>query len=206
MDPHPFKSLDVPVAREPLPQEMIDRWVIPLYVGLTQRDTAGVRNEAFDILAGLWSDMTEDVAHTLLRPVNWRPRIVGAHVAACKDLRGLTGWIGRLLLRSDLCYAGRGYCVALARFNTPESVDFLLEYLHYYLTRRDLRYDQADAMAAIWYLDSRNGTGNFASMMTRWETFVADKPYGDLDGAIAGFALRMAQVSSLSARCSGTAS
>lgn len=35
--------------------------------------------------------------------------------------------------------------------------------------------------------------------------FVTNKPYWDLDRAIAGFALRMAQVSSLSARRSGTA-
>jgi hypothetical protein len=178
----------------------------PLYVGLTSQDTTAVRNEAFDILAGLWPDMTEDVAHTLLRDVNWRSRIVGAHVAACKDLRGLTGWIGRLLLRSDACYAGRGYCVALAHFNTSESTGFLLEYLHYYLTRSDLWFDQAEAMAAIAYLDGRNGTSDLASMMATWETFVANKPRWDLDRAIAGFARRMAQLSSLSARCSGTAS
>jgi hypothetical protein len=204
MDPHPFESLDVPAPGEPLPQEMVDRWVKPLHVGLTLGDTAAW-SEAFDLLVGLWPDMTEDVARALLRCMNWRTRIVGAHVAACKDLRGLTGWIGRLLLRSDVCYAGRGYCVALAQFNTSESIDFLLEYLGYYLTRSDLWYDQADAMAAIAYLDGRNGSGHLASMMARWEAFVANKPHWDLDRAIAGFALRMARVRSLSARCSGTA-
>jgi hypothetical protein len=61
-------------------------------------------------------------------------------------------------------------------------------------------------MAAVAYLDGRNGTSNLASMMARWEAFVANKPNWDLDGTMADFALRMAQVSSLSARCSGTAS
>lgn len=205
MDRHPFESLDVPAPGAPLPQEMVDRWVTPLYVGLTQGDTTAAWSEAFELLTGLWPEMTEDVARALLRRMNWRTRIVGAYVAACADLRGLTGWIGRLLLRSDLCYAGRGYDVALAQFNASESMGFLLEYLSYYLTRSDLRYDQADAMAAIAYLDGRNGTRDLASMMARWETFVANKRHRDLDQAIAGFALRMAQVSSLSARCRGTA-
>jgi hypothetical protein len=185
---------------------MVDRWVAPLYMGLYQRDTNAAWSKAFDILAGLWPDMTEDVAHALLRHANWRMRIVGAHVAACKELRGLTGWLGRLLLRSDMCYAGRGYCVALAHFNTSESAGFLIEYLNYYLTRSDLWYDQGEAMAAVAYLDGCHGTHHLASMMARWETFVADKPYWDLERAIAGFARRMAQVRSLSARCSGPAS
>jgi hypothetical protein len=205
MDQYPFKSLDVPTTREPLPQQIVDRWVQPLYMGLNQRDTNAARNAAFDLLAELWTDMTEDVAHALLRHADWRTRIVGAHIAACRELRGLTGWIGRLLLRSDVCYAGRGYCVALARFNTSESTDFLLEYLNYSLTRSDLWYDQAEAMAAIAYLDGCNGTCDLASMTTRWETFVADKPNWDLDEAIAAFARRMAQVNSLSSRCIGTA-
>ncbi len=199
MDPSLFQSLDVPVTRESLPQEFVDRWVRPLYMGMLQRETNACRNKAFDNLAELWSDMTEDVVHALLRDLNWRCRIVGAHVAACKDLRAVTGWIGRLLLRSDACYAGRGYCVALARFNTSESTGFLLEYLSYYLTRIDLWYDQAEAMAAIAYLDGCNGTSHLAAMMASWEAFVADKPRWDLDAAIASFARRMEQISSLAA-------
>ena len=202
MDRQPFQSLDVP-ADEPLPRAMVDRWVTPLYMRLTQLDTTATRNEVFDLLAGLWPDMTVEVVHALLRNRNWRSRIVGAHVAACRDFRELTEWIGRLLLRSDLCYAGRGYCVALAHFNTPESTGFLLEYLHYYLDQVDLDYDQNEAMAAIAYLDGRNGTSNRASMMARWTRFVANNPSCDLDATIAGFALRMAQISALSARCSG---
>ena len=206
MDQHPFQSLEVPDARGPLPPEIADRWVRPLYMRLAQQDTTATRNEVFDLLAGLCPDMTVDVARALLGNRNWRSRTVGAHVAACKDLRELTEWIGRLLLRSDLCYAGRAYCVALAHFNTPESIGFLLEYLHYYLGQVDLWYDQDEAMAAIAYLDGRNGTGNLASMKPRWQTFVANKPSWDLDVAVARFALRMAQIRALSARRSGTPS
>lgn len=76
-----------------------------LYGGV---DRADVRNDAFDILAGLWPDMTEDKAQTLLRHVSWRSRTVGAHVAACKNLQGLTGWIGRLEQVSSLSISGSG--------------------------------------------------------------------------------------------------
>lgn len=200
MDRRPFESLYVQVTREPLSHEMLARWVIPLYMKLLG---AGVKREAFDLLAAMCPEMTHDIAHTLLCQMNWRPRLVGAHVAACKSLRDLTGWIGHLLLRSDLCYAGRGYCVALAHFNTPESVGFLLEYLQYYLTRSDLVYDQADAMSAIAYLDGRNGTHHLEALMPSWQAFVADKPSWDLDRATANFARWMDQVSLLSARCDG---
>lgn len=205
MDPHPFQSLEVPEG-EPLPRAMVDRWVTPFYMRLHQLDTIATRNEVFDLLAGPCTDMTVEVVQALLRNRNWRSRIVGAHLAACKDLRELTEWIGRLLLRSDLCYAARGYCVALAHFNTRESTSFLLEYLHYYLGQLDLDYDQSDAMAAIAYLDSRNGTSNRISLMASWTRFAAGHPSCDLDAAIAGFALRMAQISALSARCSDTPS
>src|SRR5262245_43788691 len=79
--------------------------------------------------------------------------------------------IGHLLLRSDVCYAGTGYCVALARFNTRDSTGFLLEYLDYYLTRHDLWFDQGCAMGAIGYLDSRDGSNNLESLMEKWVAF-----------------------------------
>ncbi len=202
MEQHPFKSLEVPAILELPPQEMLDKWVMPLYKKLMQMDIAAVS----DVLVGLWPDMTEEVVHALLRPVGWRTRIVGAYVAACKDFNELTGWIGRLLLRSDAPYAGGGYCVALARFNTSEAAGFLIEYLDYYLTRSDLWYEQAVAMAAIAYLDDRNNTRNLAPMMAKWETFVANKPRWDLDRSIESFAQRMVQIDLVSARCSGPAS
>jgi hypothetical protein len=201
---HPFESLDVPVIVEFPPQEIVDKWVRPLYMKLLSPGARG--DEVFDLMVELWSDMTEGLARGLLGYFNWRMRIVGAYLAALKELRSLTQLIGRLLLRSDVCYAGRGYCVALARFSTPESTGFLLEYLDYYLTRHDLWFDQNWAMGAIGYLDSRDGTSNLESMMQKWTAFIGDKPHSDLKKSLVAFDGVMAKLEAVSARCIGPAS
>jgi hypothetical protein len=91
--------------------------------------------------------------------------------------------------------------VALARFNTPESIGFLLEYLDYYLTRNDLWFDQDCAMGAIGYLDARHGTHNLQSMKAKWIAFVADKPHWDLKRSLVAFEDVMAKLDAVSARC-----
>jgi hypothetical protein len=199
MHHHPFESLDVPAVLTSPPREIIDKWVLPLYMKLLSPGVGG--DEAFDLVVELWPDMTEGLARGLLGYFNWRPRLVGAYLAALKELRSLTQLIGHLLLRSDVCYAGRGYCVALAQFSTPESTGFLLEYLAYYLTKHDLWFDQNYAMGAIGYLDSRNGTNNLESMMPKWTAFVANKPYWDLQKSLTQFEGLMAKLDAVSARC-----
>lgn len=199
MHRHPFESLEVPVNQEPLPREVLERWVQPLYMEMFSGDVA--QDEVVDTIIALWPDMTEEMARRLLGSFNWRTRIVGAYIAALKDLRSMTELIGRLLLRSDVCYAASGYCVALVHFNTPESLKFILEYLDYYLTRVDLWFDQNVAMGAIAHLDAQNATHNLESMMDKWRTFVADKPRWDLKRYIAAFGRRMTRFDAVSARC-----
>ena len=193
---HPFKSLEVPALREPLPDEMRDRWVMPLYMKLHGHPDNAVQDKIAAFVIERWSEMTEDLARSLLENSGWRPRLVGAYLAAFKDFQSLTVLIGRLLLRSDVCYAGTGYCVALARFNAPQATAFLLEYLNYYLTRNDLFYDQGDAMAAIAHLDAMNGTNYLESLMEKWKAFVVTKPHWDLRRHIALFEMRMRAVAS----------
>jgi hypothetical protein len=80
--------------------------------------------------------------------------------------------VGRPLLRSDVCYAGRGYCFALSQLNTPGAVAFLQRYLRYYLTRKDLRFDQGDAIAALRHLDELNGTDHSVEFKELWINFI----------------------------------
>ena len=63
---------------------------------------------------------------TLLAYFDWRPRRVGARLAALREMTGFDDHIGRLLVRSDVCYAGKGYCLALARFNTVRAREHLV--------------------------------------------------------------------------------
>jgi hypothetical protein len=101
--------------------------------------------------------MNRDVAYALLAATDWRPRRVGAYIVALRELHELTDEVGGLLLRSDVCYAGGDYCLALAQLNAPRSRKYLQEYLDYYLTRHDLWFGQSSAISAIAYLDEVNG-------------------------------------------------
>lgn len=83
--------------------------------------------------------------------------------------------IGKLLLRSDLCYAGGGYALALARINTPESLAYLKKYLHHYLRRPDLQFDQADVLGAVKYCDKLSQTTVIDEFRLLWGEFNSDR-------------------------------
>ena len=102
--------------------------------------------------------------------------------------------IGRLLLRSDVCYAGRAYCIALAGLNTPGAVDFLQQYLRYYLLRKDLAFDQANALAALKYLDEMNGTTHSSAFEELWHEFASSNPKWNLARACSFFNASMRSV------------
>jgi hypothetical protein len=146
--------------------------------------------------------MNRDMAYTLLSYFNWRPRRVGAHIVALRQLDELTELVGRLLLRSDVCFAGSSYCLALAQLNTPKSRQFLHEYLDYYLTRSDLSFDQGAAMGAVAYLDGINGTKDLLLFINKWYLFIHHGELRwDLVWSCRGFSDRMARVKFLVAKC-----
>jgi len=127
----------------------------------------------------------------LLTHFDWRSRVAGALLVALQRREAFADRIGRLFLRSDVCYAGATYCLALATFNTPSSIQVLKCYLDYYLERKDLWFDQNSAMAALAYLDHMNRTSAASQFASRWEAFVADKPSWNLERSVQFFAESM---------------
>lgn len=144
----PFDELEIPVTSERLSDEFRARWVKPFYMSIPG-DPEGQER----LLRPLYDTLDATTIERLLSVFDWRSRIVGAWFVALRRAGEFEDLIGRLLLRSDVCNAGRGYCLALARLDTPRAVGFLREYLGYYLTRGDLYFDQSSAMAALQYLE-----------------------------------------------------
>jgi hypothetical protein len=167
----PFAALDVPIAAEPLSQDFINKWVLPFYM----LDICDTRRFS-ELVQPLANEINETVVHELLSQFNWRPRMVGAYFAAIMGHVSSENLIGRLLLRSDVCDAGRGYCLALALFNTDASRQYLRKYLEYYLSRPDLWFDQNYALAAVSLLDDFNGTSDHLHFEEAWQKFIANKP------------------------------
>jgi hypothetical protein len=172
----PFARLDVPARHDDPPRDFIEKWVQPFYMLNLWKDldafVAAVRQVA--------PELNEAVTAELLSYFNWRPRLVGAYFVAVRRFASFEEQVGRLLLRSDVCDAGLGYCAALACLNSPASVAFLEEYLDYYLTRADLWFDQGVAMAALGYLDQQNRATRRARFEPQWLRFIENKPHWDL--------------------------
>lgn len=186
-----FGNLPVPVNAEGLSEEFIEKWVVPFYMSCFSDENFSQN------LKPIAHELSPQVVGLLFGEFNWRSRIVGAWFAAIKQYVEFEQVIGNLLLRSDVCYAGGGYCLALASFNTPEAVEFLCKYLDYYLTKPDLWFDQSSAMSALAYLDQLNGTKNLDRFLSAWEQFVANKPRSDLNSSIRSFAGTMEEIAKI---------
>lgn len=175
----PFSELVVPESGCNPPQDIINKWVLPFYM---DRDLNS--DKFWGRYERVRSELNVELCRDLLTWFNWRPRSVGALFAAIEGYDVLTEHIGHLLLRSDVCFAGRSYAIALARFGSPQAADYLVKYLDYYLTRRDLYFDQLDCMGALCFLDSKNGTTLAPPLMERCEEFYSDNGYIDCANSI----------------------
>jgi hypothetical protein len=114
----------------------------------------------------------------------WRAQLTAAWLAGFTRRTRHRGRIGELLLASRLCYAGQGFCLALARFGTPEDAQLLTEYLDRYLPQLELRYDQRWALGALLYLDTRLSTDHaerFLGTGGAWQRWVEAGPSLQLD-------------------------
>jgi hypothetical protein len=165
-----------------LPRVFIEKWIVPFYHSSIADDVQFDNN-----FKAVKNDLTSEIVKDLLGFFDWRSRIVGATFAALMDYREFEEIIGIHLLKSEVCYAAKGYCIALAYFNSDTSIDFLKKYLDYYLTKNDLWYDQNHGMAAIIWLDKINNTKILDGYMDQWKSFVIDKPNLKLDSSIEYF-------------------
>ena len=101
----------------------------------------------------------------------WRSRLTAAWLIGLDRRARFRDRLGEMLLDSELVYAGQGYCLALARFETAADVDILRAYLDKYVPL-DRAYDQNWAIGALLYLDERlggNRAGRFLTPGARWK-------------------------------------
>ena len=180
-----FSDLKVIENTEPLSNEIIAKYVAPFYLG--RKDTDEFRENYLEIS----DSINVELVSRLLGDFNWRPRSVGAYFAALGSMNELEENIGKLLLRSDVCYAGHDYCLALASFSSPEAINYLNQYLEYYLEQHDLWFDQDSAMGALSFIGSNISKDLVAPHITAWEAFVANKQNWNLASSVEGFTQQM---------------
>ena len=188
----PFESLDYYDNGFELTQEFIDKWVIPFYM-VPIRDKESFINQLHPVKR----ELNSDIIKQLLGDFNWRTRSTGARFASLLNLTEVEDIIGIHLLKSQVCYAGDSYCLALASFNNSNSIFYLEKYLEYYLQRTDLYFDQSSAMAALIWLDNKNKTDNAKKLQPLWDKFVKDKPNWDLNKTFEHFSKTIELVESI---------
>ena len=96
----------------------------------------------------------------------WRSRLTASWLIGLDKREQFRDRIGGLLLASEVCYAGQGYCLALARFASPADADLLAAYLDAYLPQPDKRYDQDWALGALLHIDAVLGTDRAGRFLT----------------------------------------
>lgn len=187
----PFSDLAVPIS----PQSQFDfpEWAQPLFW-----KTVFGPDDVLAIVSEHRAEVRPELLSALLSTVNWRPRVSATYLAVILQYREFEDDIGRLLLRSDVCFAGVAYCAALAHFDTPKAVDYLSRYLDHYLSMQDLWFEQSIALATLECLDETHGTAHAKVFEPRWQHYIADKPNLDLARSIKECRKRLERLQALS--------
>jgi Family of unknown function (DUF6000) len=119
-------------------------------------DMSGTDRTEFESAMGRDARKVSDRELGTLLDSEWRSRLTAAWLIGLDRRTHFRDRIGEMLLDSELVYAGQGYCLALARFETAVDADILSAYLDRYLPL-DRPCDQNWAIGALLHLDERLG-------------------------------------------------
>ena len=184
---NPFEHLRPHRNETAVENSFLRKWVVPVYL-------KGLRTGEKELATykALVPQLTNSILLKMLGEFNWRTRIAGAYYAAISRCVEVEDVIGTHLLKSEVCYAGGGYCKALAALETSSAQQYLRTYLDYYLQRTDLDFDQSCAIGALAYLDTILGSNNFSEMKAAYEMWQEQAPHrSNAETAISRFHVEM---------------
>ncbi|MEY9871555.1 hypothetical protein ABH931_001028 [Streptacidiphilus sp. MAP12-33] len=159
----------------PATPDIIERYVttgasegVGRYLRLLHGNFAGEdRSERTPFLQALRADARDISDDHLERLLNtgWRPALTASWLIGVDRRAYFRDVLGDLLIRSETCFAGQGYCFALARFGTDEDAAYLTAYLDHWLRQPDCQYDQHWAISALLHIDGRTGGDHAARFL-----------------------------------------
>jgi len=173
----PFSALPTYINGFSLDQTFLKKWVIPFYMKMLN-SVEDVKSE----LKTIKSEISEEIVTMLLGDFNWRTRSVGAYFAGIVDLKSKTEVIGNLFLKSEVCYAGETYAVALSTLNQEFAIEYFEKYLNYYLGCPQYFFEQDIVLAGLMVLtqnDKDYDIQRFAEMHFEYKKAQNSNP--DLD-------------------------
>ena len=137
-----------------------------------------------------------NIVKQLLGDTNWRSRSAASYFCAFQDLDEFEENIGNLLLKSEVCYAGRSYCIALANsaLRSDLPINYLQKYLDYYLYKPDLFFEQGIALAALTFIGKNKGFDLTSIYIDAWQSFTKNKSNCLLDDYVTDFTHHMSNL------------
>jgi hypothetical protein len=175
---------------DPQLRDLVERYVLPgrryelLFHGLLDLDEHD-RTEFGRQLTHDAATISDDDLGVLFEG-GWRERLTAAWLVGMARRTRLRPLAAELFLASEVVFAGKGYCFALARFDSDEDAAILVSYLDRYLPELDARYDQPHALGALLHLDARHGTTHATRYLAPdglWQNWVAHLPRLQLNPA-----------------------
>lgn len=145
--------------------DFVKEWVSPFYMTIDRyHELSWVEN-----IKKIKATITPQVTLQLLGDFNWRTRLVGAYFAAVKGYEEQVDVIGTHFLKSEVCCVGHIYALVLAFYNNEKAIQYLEDYLSYYLQKPALYFDQESALQSLFYLDTINKTSKTKKHLLEWE-------------------------------------
>lgn len=97
--------------------------------------------------------------------LGWRERLVAGWIFAARRLDAMRPLLKAKLLQSEVCFAGEGLALAVARFGDAYAQDDLEKYLQEHPPGGKHSYDQEWVIGALVWLDGRIGTTRAAKYL-----------------------------------------
>jgi hypothetical protein len=97
--------------------------------------------------------ISDEQIERLLSEREWRGRLCAAWFIGLSKRASYVPSIGKLLLASEIVYAGQGYCMALGLIGSEECARLLRSYLKVYLPLNGRVYDQDWAIGALAHIE-----------------------------------------------------
>jgi len=136
--------------------DLRSRLVRPFYMaflhGNIRHRNAGELRRICDDLQAAAAAASDAQLVRLLDEREWRGRLSAAWLIALTNRTHFVNHLGSLLLSSEMCFAGQGYCVALGIIGGTSAEGYLREYLRTYLPPNGRHYDQEWAIGALAHL------------------------------------------------------
>jgi hypothetical protein len=96
---------------------------------------------------------------------DWRSRLTAAWLIGVDRRAGFRAELARLLLASELTYAGQGYAFALARLDSSADLASYLD--RYLVVEPRVEYDQRWVFAALSHVDPARAS-RYLGLFERW--------------------------------------